>query len=198
MIEKKILEKYNSEIIQFSKNEYIFKKGDVAMYYYQVISGGVKMNNYSSSGNEFIQGIFGENKSFGEPPLLIDSKYPANAISIGDSKMYRLAKEDFKSLLLNHNNVHFGFTKMISNRLFYKASLANGITDNSAEKRILTLFNYLKNDIHKNTIPFGLKIDFTRKNIAGLLGLSIESTIRTIKKMEAEKRVKIIDKKIYY
>ena len=87
---------------------------------------------------------------------------------------------------------------MISNRLYFKATLANGITSNSAEEAILTLFNYLKNDIHESDEPFAHRIEFTRKNIAGLLGLSVESTIRTIKKMETKDIVKIINHKIYY
>lgn len=198
MIEKKILEKYGAEVVQFSKGDYIFEKGSSANYYYQVINGGVKMNYYSDNGNEFIQGIFGKNKSFGEPPLLIDSKYPANAICLSSSNIFRLKKEAFKDLLLNNNKTHFAFTKMISNRLYFKATIANGITSNSAEEAILTLLKYLKHEIHDSSLPFDLKIDFTRKNIAGLLGLSIESTIRTIKKMESKNIVKIVDKKIYF
>lgn len=198
MIEKTILNKYNVEVIEFSKGDYIFEKGNNANYYFQIISGGVKMNYYNENGNEFIQGIFGKNKSFGDPPLLIDSKYPANAICLSASSIYRLKKESFKELLLNNSETHYAFTKMISNRLYYKATIANGITSNSAEKAIITLLNYLKHEIHENTEPFALKVDFTRKNIAGLLGLSIESTIRTIKKMEAKNLVKIINQKIYY
>lgn len=198
MIENEILKKHNAEIVQFSQGDYIFRKGEMANYYFQIISGGVKMNDYNESGNEFIQGIFGKNKSFGEPPVLIDVKYPANAISLSPLKVYRVKKEDFKQLLLNNSEAHFTFTKMISNRLYFKATIANGIASNSAEEAILTLLNYLKYNIHDKTEPFALKIDFTRKNIAGLLGLSIEATIRTIKKMEAKNIVKIINKKIYY
>ena len=198
MIEKKILKKYGAEIVEFSKGDYIFEKGTIAKYYFQIISGGIKMNYYSDNGNEFIQGIFGKNKSFGEPPLLIDSKYPANAICLSSSTIFRLKKEDFKELLLNNSESHYAFTKMISNRLYYKATIANGITSNSAEEAIITLLKYLKHNIHENNLPFGLKIDFTRKDIAGLLGLSIEATIRTIKKMESKNIVKIIDQKIYY
>jgi len=198
MIEEKTLKEYGSEIVNFSKGKYIFRKGSSPKYYYQVINGGVKMNYYNDNGNEFIQGIFGKNKSFGEPPLLIDTNYPANAVAISSLSVYRLKKEAFKELLLNHNEVHYGFTKMICNRLYFKATMANGITSNSAEEAIITLFEYLKNDVHESKSPFELKIDFTRKNIAGLLGLSIEATIRTIKKMESKNKVKIIDQKIYY
>ncbi|MCD8439301.1 Crp/Fnr family transcriptional regulator [Tenacibaculum finnmarkense] len=198
MIKENLLIQYGAKIVEFSKGDYLFEKGSSPKYYYQIINGGVKMNYYNQSGNEFIQGIFGKNRSFGEPPLLINTQYPANAIALNSLNVYRLKKEAFETLLLDNNEVHYAFTKMISKRLYFKATIANGISSNSAEEAILTLLNYLKNDVHQRSLPFNLKIDFTRKNIAGLLGLSIESTIRTIKKMEAKKTVKIINQKIYY
>ncbi|ALU75420.1 hypothetical protein AUW17_09130 [Tenacibaculum dicentrarchi] len=198
MIKENLLIQYGAKIVEFSKGDYLFEKGSSPKYYYQIINGGVKMNYYNQSGNEFIQGIFGKNRSFGEPPLLIDTKYPANAIALNSLSVYLLKKEAFETLLLDNNEVHYTFTKMISKRFYFKATIANGISSNSAEEAILTLLNYLKNDVHQHSLPFNLKIDFTRKNIAGLLGLSIESTIRTIKKMEAKKTVKIINQKIYY
>ena len=198
MIEERILEKYGTEIISFVKGETLFEKNTTANYYFQIISGGVKMNFYNENGNEFIQGIFGKNKSFGEPPLLIDVTYPANAIAISDGKAFRLKKESFKTMLLENSNVHYNFSKLISKRLYYKATIANGITSNSAEEAILALFKYLKFDVYENNNPFEVKIDLTRKNIAGLLGLSVESTIRTIKKMETKKLVQIKNKKIYF
>jgi hypothetical protein len=45
------------------------------------------MNNYNLDGKEFIQGIFREGQSFGEPPLFADVKYPANAEAILDSEV---------------------------------------------------------------------------------------------------------------
>jgi CRP-like cAMP-binding protein len=140
MIEKKLLDEYDVETIIFLNGESIFEKGNVAKHYFQIVSGAVKMNYYNEKGNEFIQGIFGKNKSFGEPPLLIDEKYPSNAISIGDSTLFRLKKEAFKLLLLKNNDVHYQFTKMIAKRLYFKATMANGIASNSAEEAILTLF----------------------------------------------------------
>lgn len=198
MIDATILENYNAEIISVKKDEYIFKKNASATYYFQIISGGVKMNYYNDNGNEFIQGIFGKNKSFGEPPLLIEVKYPANAIAISNVKLYKLEKTKFIKLLFENNNIHFSFSKMIASRLYYKATIANGITSNSAEKAILTLFNYLKFNVYENSEPYSVKIDFTRKNIAGLLGLSVETTIRTIKKMEKQNTVKIVGAKVYF
>jgi CRP-like cAMP-binding protein len=53
------------------------------------------MVNYSYDGQEFIQGIFEDNESFGEPPLFADFKYPSDAIAIKDTVLMKLRKETF-------------------------------------------------------------------------------------------------------
>ena len=45
MIEKKVLEEYGAEVVHYSKGEYIFEKGSIAKYYFQIISGGIKMSS---------------------------------------------------------------------------------------------------------------------------------------------------------
>lgn len=198
MIELDLLKQYSYQLIKYKKGAYIFEKGNTPRYYFQIIEGGVKMNYYNDKGNEFIQGIFGRNKSFGEPPLIAGLHYPANAITLSKSTLIRVPKEDFEKLLLSHQEVHWELTKMLSARLYYKAIMANGITSNSAEEAILSLLDYIKYNVYNESTPFACRIDLTRKNIAGLAGLTIETTIRKIKEMEARKELKIIDGKVYY
>lgn len=59
------------------------------------------MNNYNDDGKEFIQGVFKEGRSFGEPPLFADRVYPANAEVIKEATILILPKENFLKLM-NH------------------------------------------------------------------------------------------------
>ena len=79
MISEKLLESYNATVLKIKKEEILFNKGEYAHFYYQIKSGEIKMNNYSRDGKEFIQSIFYEGQSFGEPPLFADIVYPAGA-----------------------------------------------------------------------------------------------------------------------
>lgn len=198
MIELALLKQYTYQIIDFKKGSYVFEEGNTPRYYYQIIEGGVKMNYYNEKGNEFIQGIFGRGKSFGEPPLIANLTYPANAIALRNSTLLRIPKQAFKQLLLEHQEVHFELTQLLSKRLYYKAVMANGITSNSAEEAIFSLFDYIKNNVYNQTDPLTCRIELTRKNIAGLAGLTIETTIRKIKEMETKGQVKIVAGKVYY
>ena len=92
MIDESLLLEFGAKRNEVLKNEIIIKQGDIARYYFQVVSGAIKMNNFNDEGKEFVQGIFVEGDSFGEPPLLIDDKYPANAIAITSSTILMLLK----------------------------------------------------------------------------------------------------------
>ena len=99
MINKNLLIKFGAEEKSFQKNERIFSEQDYARYYFQILEGVVKMNNYNEDGKEFIQGIFYKDQSFGEPPLFSDITYPANAESITDVTILALPKNALFELL---------------------------------------------------------------------------------------------------
>ena len=60
----------------YKKGEIVFHEGDLARCYYQIIKGEVKMFNVNHEGKEFMQGIFSDGQSFGEPPVIINKPYP--------------------------------------------------------------------------------------------------------------------------
>jgi CRP-like cAMP-binding protein len=58
MIATELLEKYGAVKKFFNKSDVVFEEGNLATYYYQIISGEIKMSNYNDDGRECIQGIF--------------------------------------------------------------------------------------------------------------------------------------------
>ena len=197
MIHEELLINFNARIVEFSKGETIFLENETARFYYQIISGAVKMNNYNDDGKEFIQNVFYKTQSFGEPPLFIDVKYPANAIAFSDCKLFKLDKNRLFDLLYKHPEIHLNITKSLANRLYYKAIIASEISSQEPEHRVLRFFDYLKNDVAKVNGKFAFKVDYTRQQIADTLGLRVETVIRAIKNLEKKKKVLIIKRKVF-
>ena len=197
MINKQLLLDFNAQTKAYLKDELIFSENESAHYYYQIIEGAVKMNNYNDDGKEFIQGVFYKEQSFGEPPLFINVKYPANAIALSDCKVLKLSKDDLFKLLYKHPEVHLNITKSLAGRLYYKAIIASEISSQEPEHRVLRFFDYLKNDVYKIDGEFTFKIDYTRQQIADTLGLRVETVIRAIKSLEKKKEVQIIKRKVF-
>lgn len=197
MITVELLEKYGVIKKSFDKNDIILEEGNLPSHYYQIISGEVKMSNYNDDGREFIQGIFYNGQSFGEPPLFLNQKYPANAIAVENTEIFILPKENFMRLLEENPKVSIQIIENLAQRLYYKSVMAAEISTHEPEHRVLKLidhgiayFNFRKD---KN----GYLINFTRQQIGDLTGLRVETVIRTIKALEKKGELKIINRKVY-
>lgn len=197
MIHKELLIQFGAQEKEYHKNDRIFSEQDHARYYYQILNGVVKMNNYNEDGKEFIQGIFYKDQSFGEPPLFADITYPANAEAITDSTILALPKKALLQLLYENPEIHLNVTKALANRLYYKAIIATEISSHEPEHRVLRFLDYLKHEVHKTPEKFTFKVEHTRQQIADLLGLRVETVIRVIKNLEKKNEVKILKRKVY-
>ncbi|MFH6995219.1 Crp/Fnr family transcriptional regulator [Flavobacterium sp. FlaQc-48] len=197
MIASELLEKYGALKKSFGKSEIIFEEGSLPSQYYQIVSGEIKMSNYNDDGREFIQGIFYKNQSFGEPPLFLNQKYPANAIAVESSEIFLLSKNNFMKLLQENPNISIKIIENLAQRLYYKSVMAAEISTHEPEHRVLKLmdhgiayFNFRK-DVN------GYLIGFTRQQIGDLTGLRVETVIRAIKALEKKGELKIINRKVY-
>jgi len=197
MIKEQLLLEFGAQIKEYSKNELIFTENETARNYFQILHGIVKMNNYNEQGKEFIQGVFYKQQSFGEPPLFINVKYPANAEALTRVELLVLPKKKLLHLLHNTPGIHLNFTKNLAKRLYYKSIIASEIASQEPEHRVLRFFDYLKNDIYKVEGKFALKIVYTRQQIADILGLRVETIIRVIKNLEKKNELQIINRKVF-
>lgn len=197
MITAALLEKYGGIRKNYKSGDFIFKENSLALQYFQIISGEVKMNNYNEEGKEFIQGIFYENQCFGEPPLFIEQVYPANAVAVTDTELIVITKNQLLDLLQNHSDISLKFIKNLSQRLYYKSVMAAEISSQDPEHRILRLIDYSIKQLNFKKEAAGFHIHFTRQQIADLTGLRVETVIRAIKSLEKKGDLKIINRKVY-
>lgn len=197
MIAAALLEKYGALKKSFNKNEVIFEEGNLPAYYYQVLSGEIKMSNYNDDGREFIQGIFYKGQSFGEPPLFLNQKYPANAIAVDDSEVLLLLKSSFMKLLEENAVISIKIIENLAQRLYYKSIMAAEISTHEPEHRVLKLIDHGIAYFNFKKDSDGYLINFTRQQIGDLTGLRVETVIRAIKALEKKGELKIINRKVY-
>jgi CRP-like cAMP-binding protein len=181
----------------YSANEIIFKEGTMPQFYFQVVNGTVGLINYHEDGKEFIQNILTNGQSFGESLLFNEKPYPMNAIALTDCVILKLAKKDFFNLLQQNPIVNLEMFKYISDRLYYKYIMLFLVSSSSPQTRLEAFLGYLKSS-NLNSEPYSYLVPFTRQQLANLTGLRVETVIRTIKKMEALRLLKIKERKIYY
>jgi CRP/FNR family transcriptional regulator, cyclic AMP receptor protein len=196
MIPIEILKRYGSQEIKLDKEEVLFREGDNPLYYFQIVSGSIKMVNYSYDGQEFIQGIFEDNESFGEPPLFADFKYPSDAIAIKDTVLMKLRKDSFLNLLKDNFDIHLKFSEVFAKRLKYKSMVLKEISSYAPDHRVITLIKYFR---AQSDIPRHEKflVPYTRQQLADMTGLRVETVIRTVSKLKEEGKISVIKHKIY-
>ncbi len=204
MIDREILKKYGAKELLLKKDDVLFREGEEALNYFQVIEGSIKMITNSPDGQEFIQGIFKTNDSFGEPPLFCSFPYPSAAVALEPTIIAKLGKENFFTLLKENFDIHIQLDQILCQRLKYKSMILSEISFYDPEHRIMSLLKYLKNDSDKNsTNKSGMSrsnhsyvVPFTRQQIADMSGLRVETVIRTVKKMESDGKLQLEGRKI--
>jgi len=197
MISPELLELHNAIKKKYAKGATIFMEGNLPLHYYQIISGEVKMSNFNDDAREFIQGIFHEGQSFGEPPLFIERTYPASAIAVSDCEIYVLTKVQFLDMVATNSEVSLEIIENLSRRLHYKSVIAAEISTHDPEHRLLMFMDYSIKFFELKKGKDGYLINLTRQQMADLTGLRVETVIRTIKSLEKKNQIKIISRKVY-
>ena len=196
-IDTELLYLFGGENKVYKPKEIIYREGDNAVYYYQIVSGKVKQNNYNEEGKEFIHNILGEKQSFGEPMLFLEKFYVMNAICLTDTEIIRLPKNNFIELLEKNPKLSMEMNACLSQRLYFKAIMLQSMSSQNPILRLKGLLDYLKS-YHDGDCEQCFHVEFTRQQLANLTGLRVETVIRTLKKMEKEGNLKIDNRKIMY
>lgn len=196
-IDENMLHSFGGEKIRYISKEFIYKEGDRSLYYFQIMSGKVKLNTYNEEGKEFIQNILGKNQSFGDPLLFIERLYPTNAVCLEATEIIRMPKNNFIEMLQKHPDLSLEMNACLSQRLYYNSLMVRNMASNNPIHRLRGLMDYLKS-YYDGDCEQCFPVELTRQQIADLTGLRVETVIRTVKKMLTEGIIKIDGRKILY
>ncbi|HRN56609.1 MAG TPA: Crp/Fnr family transcriptional regulator [Agriterribacter sp.] len=191
-----LLLRYGASVKEVVKGEIIYREGEAALFYFQLVKGRVKWMHIDEDGREFIHDMVEAGESFGEGPLFDGDVYDATAVAEEHSTLIRLKLPLFQQLLDAHPDIHFAFTRLLSRRLHFKLLLVKILANCNPEYRLLTLLDYLVK--HKKNVCFTCnKLLLTRKQLACMVGLRIETVIRTMKQLEQKELLFINKGKVY-
>src|SRR4029078_5098133 len=101
---------------------------------YFVVKGKVKTYKTHEQGKEFITGLYKEGDFFGYLALLEEGKYTDSAMTLEDSEVCLIPKEDFFSLVYQNAEVSRKFIKMLSDNLQEKEEHLIKLAYNSVRK----------------------------------------------------------------
>jgi CRP-like cAMP-binding protein len=199
VIDYALLTRWGGVLKKYNKDEYIFKEGQRALFYHQIVEGKIKMVNETDDGKDFIQGFFSQGESFGEPPVFECGEYPASAIAVQSSVIIRLNIPSFKQMLKENFEVHWKMTSLLAKRVKNKAKALKEISFHPPEHRILSVLeSYRKERLDGMDINEKIKVEYTRKQIANMTGLRVETVIRVMRHLYDKNILTIERGKVYY
>jgi len=178
---------------RFDAGEFIFSEGDKATFLPVVLSGRVKMVRYPEAGKEVIIGTFGEGEIFAIPPAFDGKHFPATAVAMEESQLAFLPRSDFLALMAESPEFSTMITARMCGLLRDRAETVQMLATQSAEHRVASVLLKLAGE-DGNSLPYRVK--HRRQDIAEMCGLTIESTIRSIRKLADRGLVKIVRGKI--
>lgn len=189
-----ILLAYGAVTLHCHKGTLLFTEGATPVYYYQLISGEVKVYYTNSGGRDLIQGIFSAGQSFGEPPLLAGKPYPSSAIACTEVLVLRIKKERLMEILKDYPDLALSLLVTFAGRIYNKATTSNILATASPEEKLLVFFNKIRAaSPDKKT----MEIPYTRQQIADFTGLRVETVIRSLLKMAEAGKLVIKAHKVY-
>jgi CRP-like cAMP-binding protein len=197
VISEEILLEHGGVVQDFALDEFIFKEGGFAQYYFQIRAGVVKINNFFEDGKEFVHGFPFEGHCFGETYLLTDKQYAVNAIAVTDCTIIRLDKKVYLNLIHQQPHLFFKVSRYSAERLHFRYVISSFLAILDPQIRIQKLLDHLKGYFGYNE-RYSFLVPFTRSQLASLTGMRVETLIRTVKKMEKLKILRIDNTKIYY
>jgi CRP/FNR family transcriptional regulator, cyclic AMP receptor protein len=177
----------------YSAGELIFSEGETADFLPTVLSGRVKMVRYPEPGKEVIIGTFGGGEIFAIPPALDGKAFPSTAVAMEDCRILMVPRGHFLQMLEDSSEFSATVMSRMCGILRDRADTIQILSSASAEQRVARVLLSIA-DQSKNGLP--LKVTLRRQDIAEMSGLTLESTIRSIRKLADRGLVTIVKGKI--
>lgn len=175
-------------------NEIVFAEGDTAAFLPIILSGRVKMVRYPEAGKEVILGDFGPGEIFAIPPAMDGKRFPATAVAAEESQLLLLSRKDFLGLMTTSPVFSAAVMKRMCGLLRERTATVQILATPSAEHRVASVILRLAGEIENGKVK---KITHRRQDIAEMAGLTLETTIRSIRKLADRGMVEIIQGKIH-
>jgi CRP/FNR family transcriptional regulator, cyclic AMP receptor protein len=197
MIDTELLIARGATYKKLIPGEVLFSEGEQCEYYYQIVRGQIRWVNFNKEGDEYLQTLVEKGESIGELPLFDGDVYAATAISNKASLVLRLPKAAFHQLLIDEPQIHFSFSKLLTQRLRFKFFLMKEIASSNPEKIISSLLSYLyKKKDHVCSVCSQVMLN--RRQIAEMTGLRVETVIRVMRNLNEKGIIQIHNRKAYY
>jgi len=161
----------------YKKKEFVFMEDQAPNDLFYVVKGEVKSYKVTATGKELITGIHHPGDFIGYASLLDEKPYIESAITMEDSLLALIPKEDFIQLLYSDKEVAHQFIKLLSNNLAEAEERLLDLAYRSVRQRVARALLKISTQHNGNTEKV---VTISRQDISNIVGTATESLNRTL------------------
>ena len=181
----------------YDKNDVILMEEEAGNALFVIISGKVKVARTSTDGREVILTILSESDFFGEIAILDGLNRSATVVSIDESELFLIQRNDFLNLLREYPEIAISLLQEMTKRLRAADMKIKALSLKDAEGKVATVILQLADDIGK--IKQGrVEIDKLplQQDLANMAGTSRETISRTFHSFTKKKLIEVDGNKL--
>jgi CRP/FNR family cyclic AMP-dependent transcriptional regulator len=166
----------------FKKDNMILIEEEVGSTMFIILDGRVKISRISDDGREVILSILSEGDFFGEMSILDGQTRSANVVTLEDSKILVIRREDFLQMLHDYPQIAINLLKELAHRLRRSDSQIKSLSLQNATGKVASTILRIADDsgkIHKGQVEIPRLPP--QQDLANMAGTSRETISRVIK-----------------
>ena len=176
--------------VKYPKKKIVFIENEEGNKLYIILKGSVKVTKISESGEEIILAILHKGDFFGDMSLLDGKPRSATVISIEDSELMLINRNNFKKVIEKYPTIAFKLLNELTSRLRKADELIGNLAFMDVTGRIAGILLQLAKE-HGQQTDDGILIKSrpTHQAIANMVGASRETVTRVFKQLEDKKYI---------
>ena len=197
LLDDDLLKATRAEKKIFYKGDIVLNEGDISQFFYFLKDGALSVFNFTEKGKELLQHKVTGGHFFFFFSIILGQAIPGNVeVYSAKAHVIKMNRELLFTYLKEHSDFLFQFMISVAQKSLKKSLLLKQIVLLNPEERIMHQLRDIKRE-SSDTPQEKFMIKLTRKEISHMTGLRIETVIRTIKKIEKDGKLEIINGKIF-
>ncbi len=162
-----------------------------------ILSGKVKVTTFSETGKEVIFSLLSEGDFFGDMSLLDGKPRSATVISIEDSELKLIRRNDFTNLIKKHPGIALKLFEELTSRLRKADERIESLAFLDVTGRVAGILLQLAEERGEKSInSVFIKSRPTHQELANMAGTTRETVTRVLKQLENKKYITMDGKDI--
>ncbi|TFG97326.1 MAG: Crp/Fnr family transcriptional regulator [Calditrichales bacterium] len=166
----------------YKKDNMVLIEEEIGSTMFIILDGRVKISRISDEGREVILSILSEGDFFGEMSILDGQNRSANVVTLEDSKIMIIRREDFLQMLHDYPQIAINLLKELAQRLRRSDSQIKSLSLQNATGKVASTLLRIADDSGK--IHLG-QVEIPRlppqQDLANMAGTSRETISRVLK-----------------